>query len=137
MGIFNPKWMKDHKETDKLKDPEKLKRAALKGKTDKVRDRAVERLYVVNRDAFDDLVKHVPDSSVRRHAVSWMCIKERYKKGFIPVLQEISKKGDLKFICPSCGKIRTSSDASDASAFQKPCDCGCEERPIPVEVQFG
>ena len=94
MGLFDPKWMKDHKETDKLKDPEKLKRAALKGKTDKVRDRAVERLYVVNRDAFDDLVKHAPDSSVRRHAVSWMCIKERYKKGFIPVLQEISKNDD-------------------------------------------
>ena len=96
MGIFNPKWMKDHKETNKLKDPEKLKRAALKGKTDKVRDMAVERLYVVNRDAFDDLVKHAPDSSVRRHAVSYMCIKEGYgyKKGFIPVLQEIAKNDD-------------------------------------------
>ena len=51
--------------------------------------------------------------------------------------RDINWKGDLKFICPSCGKIRTSSNASDASAFQKPCDCGCEERPIPVEYQFG
>lgn len=51
--------------------------------------------------------------------------------------RDINWKDDLKFICPSCGKIRTSSDASDASAFQKPCDCGCEERPIPVEYQFG
>ena len=50
---------------------------------------------------------------------------------------DINWKGDLKFICPSCGKLRTSSNASDASAFQKPCDCGCEERPIPVEIQFG
>ncbi|MBR0391442.1 MAG: hypothetical protein IJK38_03885 [Oscillospiraceae bacterium] len=49
---------------------------------------------------------------------------------------DINWKGDLKFICPSCGKLRTSSNASDASAFQKPCDCGCEERPIPVEYQF-
>ena len=51
--------------------------------------------------------------------------------------RDINWKDDLKFICPSCGKTRTSSNASDASAFQKPCDCGCEERPIPVEVQFG
>ena len=96
MGIFNPKWMKDHKETNKLKDPEKLKRAALKGKTDKVRVMAVERLYMVNRDAFVELAKHAPDSSVRRHAVSYMCIKEGYgyKKGFIPVLQEIAKNDD-------------------------------------------
>ncbi|MBO5571024.1 MAG: hypothetical protein J6A79_19170 [Clostridia bacterium] len=89
MGIFNPKWMKDHKETDKLKDPEKLKRAALKGKTDKVCDVAVERLYVVNRDAFVELAKHAPDSSVRRHAVSYMCIKD----GFIVCLYQFASEG--------------------------------------------
>ncbi len=49
----------------------------------------------------------------------------------------VNWKGDLTFLCPSCGKIRTSSGASDASAFQTPCDCGSEERPIPVEYQFG
>ncbi len=50
---------------------------------------------------------------------------------------EINWKEKLIFICPSCGKIRTSSDASDSSAFQKPCDCGSEERLIPVVYQFG
>ncbi len=50
---------------------------------------------------------------------------------------EINWKEKLIFICPSCGKIRTESDTSDASAFQTPCDCGSEERPIPVEYQFG
>ncbi len=50
---------------------------------------------------------------------------------------KINWKNKLKFICPSCGKIRTSSDAADASAFQKPCDCGSEEKPIPVESQLG
>ncbi|MBQ9515826.1 MAG: hypothetical protein IJR57_06930 [Ruminococcus sp.] len=50
---------------------------------------------------------------------------------------DINWKGELIFICPSCGKIRLSSGKDDASAFQKPCDCGCEERPIPVEYHFG
>ncbi len=49
----------------------------------------------------------------------------------------INWEGDLVFICPSCGKIRTGIKAADASAFQKPCDCGSGEKPIPVEYQFG
>ena len=49
---------------------------------------------------------------------------------------EFNWKGDLIFICPSCGKIRASSNDADASAFQTPCDCGSEEGPIPVEYQF-
>lgn len=49
---------------------------------------------------------------------------------------DINWKGKLVFLCPSCGKIRTNSDASNASAFMKRCECGSTEVPIPVEYQF-
>ncbi len=54
--------------------------------------------------------------------------------GFVVGDADINWKGDLIFICPSCGKRR---DGSNASAFLKRCDCGSMEAPIPVEYQFG
>ena len=90
MGLFTPKWLKDDKETNKLTDPLKLKRAALKGKTEKVRFKAVDRLMSLNQEIFEDLAKCHPDKSVRIHAVTRMSWERR----FIPVLQEIAQNDE-------------------------------------------
>lgn len=94
MGLFTPKWLKDDRETDKLTDPQELKRAALKGKTEKVRSKAVNRLYKVDRDAVVELAKHAPDQYVRRCAISVM----RYDRKNIPLLQEIAQNDKDEFV---------------------------------------
>lgn len=116
MGLFDPKWLKDDKETKKLKDPVKLKRAALKGKTISVCCCAVNQLLKVDRAAFIEIATHAPEPSVRDHAILLM----RDDRSFLPVVQEMAQNDEDNFVRKSATKALTRYHEQQRKANRTP-----------------